>query len=72
MPLVGPSLTVANPVDNPLRYGLEAKPDELALASAKTRMTWRQLDEATTNLARQYLALGLAPGIMIMWELFRQ
>jgi long-chain acyl-CoA synthetase len=62
MPLAGPPLTQPNPIDDLLRLGLETKPDEVALASAKTRMSWRQLAEISTRLAAQYLALGLETG----------
>ncbi len=62
MPIYGPELD--NPVSIPerLRYGLENKPDEDALISLDTRHTWRELDESSTRLARNYLALGLEPG----------
>ena len=62
MPLAGPPLTQANLIGNLLGHGLKTKPDDLALASAKTRMNWRQLAEISTRLAAQYLALGLEPG----------
>jgi acyl-CoA synthetase (AMP-forming)/AMP-acid ligase II len=62
MPSAGPPLTLANPIDRLLALGLETKPDALALVSAKTRMTWRQLDAMSTTLAAQYLALGVDPG----------
>jgi acyl-coenzyme A synthetase/AMP-(fatty) acid ligase len=62
MPLAGPPLTQTNPFGNLLGHGLRTKPDDLALVSARTQMSWRQLDEVSTRLAEQYLALGLAPG----------
>lgn len=62
MPLAGPLLTQPNPIENILRQGLSKKPDDLALVSVKTRMTWRQLDEISNRLAVQYLAVGLQPG----------
>jgi acyl-CoA synthetase (AMP-forming)/AMP-acid ligase II len=37
-------------------------PDRLALLSADTRWTWRQLDELSDRLARGLLSLGLTPG----------
>ena len=45
-----------------LEYGCRKKPNDLALVSLKTRMTWSQLAEATSRLASQYLDLGLVPG----------
>ncbi len=62
MPISGPPLTQANPIGDLLSHGLSAKPDDLALVSAKTQLSWRQLDAISTRLAKQYLALGLAPG----------
>ncbi len=62
MTLSGPPL--ARPIDlfNLLAPGLDAKPDDYALASAETSWTWRQLDETTDCLARNLLGLGLEPG----------
>ena len=62
MPLAGPSLIQPNPIGDLLSHGLKTKPDDLALVSAKTRITWRQLDDGSTQLASQYIALGLEPG----------
>src|SRR5271155_895447 len=62
MPLAGPPLTHVVPTGGLLARGLKTKPDDLALVSAKTQMTWRQLDEISTRLAAQYLTLGLKPG----------
>jgi long-chain acyl-CoA synthetase len=62
MPLTGPPLTRPTPVGNLLDHGFKIKPDDLALVSAETRMTWRQLAEISTRLASQYLVLGLEPG----------
>ena len=62
MPLTGPPLD--RPVDIPklLRVGLETKPDDLALVSAETRWSWRELEETSDRLARHLLGLGLSPG----------
>ena len=62
MPLFGPRLD--SPVDlfELLKVGLETKPDELALVSAETRWTWRELEDSSTRLARHLLGLGLKPG----------
>lgn len=62
MPLAGPPLTQSVPTGDILGRGLQAKPDDLALVSAKTQITWRELGEVSTRLAAQYLALGLQPG----------
>ncbi len=45
-----------------LEHGLRHKPHETALISLERRWTWAQFDQISTRLARQYLALGLAPG----------
>lgn len=45
-----------------LRAGLEASPDEVALASSRRALTWRELDAARLRLAAGYAALGLRPG----------
>ncbi|MEM7121441.1 MAG: class I adenylate-forming enzyme family protein [Pseudomonadota bacterium] len=62
MPLSGPRLE--RPVDLPriLERGLAERPDELALVSLRMRWTWRELDEASTRLALNYMARGLEPG----------
>jgi long-chain acyl-CoA synthetase len=62
MPLAGPALTQPHPTSDLLAHGLNTKPDNLALVSHKTQLSWRQLDEISTRLAAAYLALGLAPG----------
>jgi acyl-coenzyme A synthetase/AMP-(fatty) acid ligase len=56
------NLTRPNSIGKLLDHGLKTKPDDVALASARTQMSWRQLDETSTRLAAQYLALGLEPG----------
>ncbi len=62
MPLSGPPLDAPFDLSKVLNRGLEAKPDELALVSAETRWTWRELEETSDRLARQLLGLGLKPG----------
>jgi acyl-CoA synthetase (AMP-forming)/AMP-acid ligase II len=52
----------AAPLDDLLRIGLEAAPDEVALVSAERALTWRQLREETDRLAGGYRGLGLEPG----------
>lgn len=53
---------LAAPLDDLLRVGLESRPDEVAMASAERKMSWRELEERSTGLARAYLGLGLEPG----------
>ena len=62
MPLTGPR--IAKPVDltNLLALGLSANPDDLAIVSATTRLTWRELDRDSDRLAAQLVAMGLPPG----------
>ena len=62
MSLAGPPL--AEPVDftKLLAIGLREKPADAALVSLERTWSWRELDDASTRLARHYLALGLKPG----------
>jgi acyl-CoA synthetase (AMP-forming)/AMP-acid ligase II len=62
MPLSGPPLAAPIPLTPLLRRGLEAGPDETALASAEDRLTWRELDRVSSRLALNLLGLGLRPG----------
>jgi long-chain acyl-CoA synthetase len=52
----------APPLEDLLRAGLGAAPDEVALVSAERALTWRQLEEETARLAAGYRGLGLEPG----------
>jgi acyl-coenzyme A synthetase/AMP-(fatty) acid ligase len=52
----------APPLADLLRPGLEARPGEVALLSAKLSLTWRELEETSSRVAAGYLALGLEPG----------
>ncbi len=52
----------APPLDELLRAGLEAGPDDIALVSATRSLSWRQLEEESARLAGGYLGLGLEPG----------
>jgi acyl-CoA synthetase (AMP-forming)/AMP-acid ligase II len=47
---------------NLLDAGLNYKPDEAALVLLDRTWSWRELDEDSTRLAKQYLGMGLAPG----------
>ena len=62
MPIYGPDLHNPVAIADLLKFGLENKPDEDAIISLEGNLTWRELDEASTRLAQNYLALGLKPG----------
>ena len=62
MPLQGRPLDAPVDLRDVLRVGLDTGPDAVAIGSAIDRMTWRELDETSDRLARNYLALGLQPG----------
>jgi long-chain acyl-CoA synthetase len=52
----------APPLDDLLRAGLEAHPDEPALVSAVRSMSWRELEVESERLAGGYRELGLEAG----------
>jgi long-chain acyl-CoA synthetase len=52
----------APPLDDLLRAGLEAHPDEVAIVSSVRQLSWRELEDAAARLAGGYRALGLEPG----------
>src|ERR671939_405437 len=52
----------AAPLNDLLRIGLDAAPDEAAIVSAHRALTWRELDRASAALAGGYRRLGLEPG----------
>ncbi len=60
--IVGPKLGRPVELANLLDVGLKSKPNEAALVLLDRTWSWRELDEDATRLARQYLAMGLAPG----------
>src|SRR5262249_192571 len=60
--LEGPPLTVPVVLSELLRAECAMKPWGTALISGPERWTWRDLDGATTNLAANFLSLGLKPG----------
>ena len=45
-----------------LELGLQSKPHETALVSLERKWSWRELEQASARLAREYLAMGLEPG----------
>ncbi|MEM7021547.1 MAG: class I adenylate-forming enzyme family protein [Pseudomonadota bacterium] len=62
MPLTGPPLEQPVSPSEVLSKGLETKPHDLALTSLEQRWSWRELDQASSRLAGNLLALGLKPG----------
>src|SRR5262245_21006376 len=52
----------AAPLNDLLRIGLEAAPDEVAITSAQRALSWRELDRASAALAGGYRERGLEPG----------
>ena len=52
----------AAPLNDLLRIGLDAVPDEVAIVSAHRALTWRELDRASAAVAGGYRGLGLEPG----------
>jgi acyl-CoA synthetase (AMP-forming)/AMP-acid ligase II len=62
MPLEGPALGAPVDITLLLAAGLRDRPDAPALVSLEDAWSWRELDERTTRLAANYLALGLRPG----------
>ncbi len=62
MPLNGGEIERIVPIPALLAKGLASKPNEVALVSLLENVTWRELDQSATHLARQLLDLGLAPG----------
>lgn len=62
MPVSGPSLDTPALLSDLLAAGLAIRPDDVALEAAGERMTWSQLEAATSTFARQLLGLGVRPG----------
>ncbi len=62
MAIVGAKLERPVALASLLDVGLKSKPNAPALVSLERTWSWSELDEASTRLAGQYLALGLAPG----------
>jgi long-chain acyl-CoA synthetase len=58
LPLEAP----APPLNDLLRVGLDAAPEEPALVSAVRSMSWRELEAEAERLAGGYRTLGLEPG----------
>ncbi|MDX1386441.1 MAG: long-chain fatty acid--CoA ligase, partial [bacterium] len=62
MTFSGPPLEKPFDVSKILSHGLATDPDGLALVSAETRWTWRELDMASSRIAGHYRDLGLKKG----------
>jgi long-chain acyl-CoA synthetase len=62
MMLNGKTLDIHVDTRDMLQTGLEQRPDDLAIVSTANRWSWRELDNATHNLAANLLKLGLEPG----------
>ena len=62
MAIAGPKLERPIRLVDLLAVGLDTKPDAAALVLLQRTWSWRELDEDSTRLAKQYLAMGLAPG----------
>jgi long-chain acyl-CoA synthetase len=62
MPHLGPSLDQPVMLSRLLDAGLKRNPDKAALLSRTGEASWSELDAVTDGLAKNYLALGLAPG----------
>ena len=52
----------AAPLNDLLRIGLGAAPDDTALVSIARSLTWRELEDESAALAGAYLGLGLRAG----------
>src|SRR3984885_2259625 len=50
------------PLNDLLRVGLEAAPEEIALVSAERSLGWHELEAETARLAGGYRGIGLEPG----------
>jgi long-chain acyl-CoA synthetase len=62
VPIAGPELARPITLVNLLDVGLKTKPDSPALILLHRTWSWRELEDDSTHLAKQYLAMGLAPG----------
>src|SRR4051812_31578087 len=62
MPLEGRTLNAPVDLRDLLRVGLQTEADAVAVVSATDQTTWRELEDASDRLARNYVALGLQVG----------
>lgn len=62
MPLYGPETKQPVCLATLLAFGLKNKPDQPAVLSLERNWSWRELERDSTQLAKNYLAMGLTPG----------
>src|SRR3954471_18885348 len=62
MPLEGRTLNAPVDLRDLLCVGLQTEADAVAVVSATDQTTWRELEDASDRLARNYVALGLQAG----------
>src|SRR5262245_57954270 len=62
MPLEGRRLHAPVDVRDLLRAGLDRNPEAPAILTADEQLSWRELEDRSEHLARNYAALGLRPG----------
>ena len=58
----GPLLAEPVRITEVAKRGAEERPRDLAMVSMESVWSWSDLERKTTNLAREYLGLGLKPG----------
>ena len=66
MPQTGPSLSGPADLVNLLAPALSNRPNDVALASATSAWSWRELDRDINRLAAHFQAMGLRPGDRIV------
>ncbi len=62
MAIAGPKLERPIWLADLLEVGLKSKPNDAALVLLDRSWSWRELDEDSTRLAKQYRVMGLVPG----------
>ena len=58
----GPLLEAPSQASDLLKIGLKERPNDPAVTSMESVVSWSDLDRASSRLAANYLALGLEPG----------
>jgi len=62
MPITGPPLEKSVVLSELLQNGLKSNPNATALATAEMSWTWRELEDVSSRVAANLIALGLHPG----------
>ena len=62
MPHTGPLLEAPPKLEDLLKVGLRDRPNDAAVTSMESLVSWSELDSASSRLAANYLSLGLQPG----------